>query len=208
VQIEHSIVGAIQVNANEVQSEPSRLHISDSIVDATDSENMAISSATLSYAYAALTVERSTVIGSVDTHSIELAENSIFDGRVRVARRQTGCVRFSSVPMGSRTPRRYDCQPDLALAKRRDEKGAALTDEEKRIEAGRVRPQFNSKRYGSPTYCQLAETCAAEITEGAEDEAEMGVFHDLYQAQRAANLGARLDQYTPAGLEAGIIYNS
>jgi hypothetical protein len=208
VKIEHSIVGAIQVEADEVKSEPVRLRISDSIVDATDSESMAISSPTLPIAYAALTVERSTIIGSVDTHRIELAENSIFDGAVRVARRQTGCVRFCWVPFGSRTPRRYDCQPDAALAKRRTEKGAALTDEEKSIEARRVRPQFNSKRYGSPAYCQLAETCAEEITGGAEDEAEMGVFHDLYQPQRAANLRARLDQFTPAGLEAGIIYES
>jgi hypothetical protein len=34
----------------------------------------------------------------------------------------------------------------------------------------------------------------------------MGVFHDLYQPQRAANLRARLDDYTPAGMDAGIIY--
>jgi hypothetical protein len=151
-----------------------------------------------------------------------MAENSIFDGRVRVARRQTGCVRFCWVPVGSRTPRRYECQPDAALAKLKAEreklnaeqekhtgiKGEPLSDEEKSLEARRVRPQFNSQRYGSPTYCQLAETCAAEITEGAEDEAEMGVFHDLYQPQRNANLRARLDQFTPAGLEAGIIYES
>jgi hypothetical protein len=36
----------------------------------------------------------------------------------------------------------------------------------------------------------------------------MGVFHDLYQPQRAANLRARLDEYTPAGMTAGIIYAS
>jgi hypothetical protein len=34
----------------------------------------------------------------------------------------------------------------------------------------------------------------------------MGAFHDLYQPQRAANLRARLDDYTPAGMDAGIIY--
>jgi hypothetical protein len=34
----------------------------------------------------------------------------------------------------------------------------------------------------------------------------MGVFHDLFQPQREANLRARLDDYTPAGTEAGIIY--
>jgi hypothetical protein len=208
VHIQNSIVGKIQVNGNQVQSEALRLRISDSIVDATDSADLAISSSTPSIAYATLAIERSTIIGGVEAHSIELAENSIFDGTVRVARRQKGCVRFSSVPQGSRTPRRYDCQPDAALAKLRAVKGSPLTDAEKNVEAQRVRPQFNSKRYGSPTYCQMAEACAVEITEGAEDEAEMGVFHDLYQAQRAANLRARLDQYTPAGMEAGVIYNS
>jgi hypothetical protein len=54
----------------------------------------------------------------------------------------------------------------------------------------------------------LAATCAEEITRGADDESEMGVFHDLHQPQRAANLRARLDEYTPAGMEACIIYAS
>ena len=72
----------------------------------------------------------------------------------------------------------------------------------------RVEPQFDSVRYGTPTYCRLAATCAAEITTGADDESEMGVFHDLYQPLRAANLRQRLDEYTPAGTDAGIIYAS
>ena len=72
----------------------------------------------------------------------------------------------------------------------------------------RVCPQFTSTRYGTPTYCQLAHTCAGEIKRGADDESEMGVFHDLYQPQRAANLRARLEEYTPAGSDAGIIYAS
>jgi hypothetical protein len=54
----------------------------------------------------------------------------------------------------------------------------------------------------------LAYTCAEEIKRGADDESEMGIFHDLYQPQRAANLRARLNEYTPAGMEAGIIYAS
>jgi hypothetical protein len=69
----------------------------------------------------------------------------------------------------------------------------------------RVRPQFNSFRYGKPSYCQLAEHCAEEITRGADDESEMGVFHDLFQPQRAANLRARLDEYIPARADVGII---
>ncbi len=33
----------------------------------------------------------------------------------------------------------------------------------------------------------------------------MGVFHDLFQPQRIANLRARLAEYTPAGVNAGIL---
>ncbi len=67
-----------------------------------------------------------------------------------------------------------------------------------------LKPDFASTRYGTPAYGQLAGTCAAEITTGADDESEMGAFHDLFQPQRAANLRARLDTYTPAGTDAGI----
>ena len=42
----------------------------------------------------------------------------------------------------------------------------------------------------------------------ADDEAEMGAFHNLYQPQRAANLRARLSEFTPAGTDAGLIFVS
>jgi len=45
-----------------------------------------------------------------------------------------------------------------------------------------------------------------EIKRGADDESEMGVFHDLFQPQREANLRARLEEYTPAGIDAGVIF--
>jgi hypothetical protein len=69
-----------------------------------------------------------------------------------------------------------------------------------------VRLIFSSRLYGTPHYCRLDESCAEEIKKGAEDESEMGVFHDHYQPQRAANLRARLEEYTPAGMDAGVIY--
>jgi hypothetical protein len=75
-------------------------------------------------------------------------------------------------------------------------------------EASRVEPVFNSRRYGTPSYFQLAADCAPEILRGAEDEAELGVFHDLYQPQRADNLLARLNEYTPASMNVGIIFAS
>jgi len=75
-------------------------------------------------------------------------------------------------------------------------------------ERSRLQPVFNSTRYGTPAYCQLSLNCALEIRTGADDEAEMGAFHDLFQPQREANLRARLEEYTPAGMDAGIIFAS
>ena len=69
----------------------------------------------------------------------------------------------------------------------------------------RVEPQFTSNRYGNPGYAQLARNCADEIKRGADDESEMGAFHDLFQPQREANLRARLAEYTPAEMDVGII---
>jgi hypothetical protein len=70
----------------------------------------------------------------------------------------------------------------------------------------RVRPRFNSVRYGAPEYCQLACDCAPEISTGASDQAEMGALHDLYDSQRAGNLRRRLEEYVPASSEAGLIF--
>jgi hypothetical protein len=151
------------------------------------------------------------VFGQVQGHAIDLAENSIFDGLIKVARRQWGCMRFCYVTPGSRTPRRYNCQFDLVeQAVKEDPEMATDAEEEAALqrERLRVRPQFNSVRYGTPTYCRLAETCSEEIKRGADDESEMGVFHDLFQPQREANLRVRLEEYTPAGMEAGIIFAS
>ena len=207
--IEHSIVGAIQVERDEAEQDPLEIRISDSIVDATADTRIAIGAAGKLCAFATLTVLRSTVIGKVQTHAITLAENSIFMGIVHACRRQIGCIRFSYLPPGSRTPRRHHCQPDL-VDKAVDTllaKNAITPDERDQLiesERLRVEPEFNSVRYGNPAYCQLAATCAVEITTGADDESEMGAFHDLFQPQRAANLRARLAEYTPAGVNAGI----
>lgn len=157
-------------------------------------------------AHAVLTILRSTVFGIVDVHAIELAENCIFNDCVNVARRQLGCMRFCYVPPGCRTPRRYRCQPDGVEQIVREtipetHWASAITGE-----SLRVRPQFTSVRYGNPGYAQLGENCAEEIKRGADDESEMGVFHDLFQPQREANLRVRLEECTPADMDVGIIF--
>ena len=210
VAIEHSILGAIQVNRDEVREDPCRIRISDSILDATDVSRVAIGAPEKLCAYANLTVRRSTVFGAVQTEAMEFGENSIFLGSMLVCRRQRGCMRFCYVTPGSRTPRRYECQPDLV--ERAVTAKANLSTAERNIllasERLRVEPEFNSTRYGTPTYCQLTTTCAQEITQEADDRSEMGVFHNLYQPQRAANLRVRLDEYTPAGMNTGIRFAS
>ena len=219
--IQNSIIGSIQIKLDEVGKDPIAIRIDDSILDATDSHQEAIGSDAELMAHAVLTMRRSTVLGYIEIHAVELAENSIFTGHVRVARRQRGCMRFCYVDAGlhaakedcSRTPRRYRCQPDLALQqlKEQDTWDGLPPDEQRELQRNerlRVRPVFNALRYGLPTYCQLAISCAEEIKRGADDESEMGAFHDLYEPQRFSNLDTRLDEYTPADTDAGIILST
>lgn len=202
IRIEHSILGSIYVVADEVKLDPVRIQISDSILDATSQDRIALGAQTLPAAFAKVSFIRSTVFGLVQTHAIGLAENSLFTAPVWVARRQVGCVRFCHVPAGSRTPRRYHCQPDLVVRAL----GAHPPAADQALAQETVVPQFTSRRYGNPGYAQLALESAREILRGADDESEMGAFHDLFQPQRAANLQARLDEFTPAGMETGILY--
>jgi hypothetical protein len=200
--------------------DPIRLCISDSILDAVEENGEAIGAPGCPVAHAVLTIRRCTVFGQIHVRSIELGENCIFNDRITVARRQYGCLRFCYVTPDSRTPSRYNCQPESAeqikkeelyqIAKENMQPDPSQDDviAAQLLERERIRPQFNSIHYGTPTYCQLAENCAEEIKRGADDESEMGVFHDLFQPQREANLRTRLDEYIPAGADVGVILAS
>lgn len=145
-----------------------------------------------------VSLEGSTLLGQATSRTL-YASNTIFTEVVTVERRQVGCVRFSVLPLDSRTPRRFRCQPDLALDGIDDE------DQQSAIIL-RLRPQFTASTYGHPAYGQLSQGCAVEIRQGAEDGSEMGVFTLLKQPQREANLRVALDEYTPFGLHTGIFY--
>lgn len=208
LRVESSIVGPIEVVEDEVQTDPIPVAITDSIVDAMDGDREALIGPAARHAHVHLTVRRSTIFGIVQVHAMPLAENSIFNDCVHVARRQIGCMRFCYVPPGCRTPKRFRCQPDLVEeAVRKALAGAdpgEIADESRR-EAERVRPRYTDRRYGRPVYCQLAGHCADEIKRGADDASEMGVFHNLYEPQRMDNLRARLDEFTPSGMDSGVI---
>jgi hypothetical protein len=211
--IEHSIVGAIQIDRDQARQEPLQLRIADSILDATSNEAVAIGTSGRLCAHVVLVIRRSTVFGQVQVHALELGEDTIFMGEVRACKRQQGCVRFCYLAPGSRTPRRFECQPDMVEKAVGDLYAAGKIDSDERDillerERMRVEPQFNATRYGKPVYCQLAFSCAPEIVRGAHDESEMGAFHDLFQPQRAANLRTRLNEFTPAGADAGVIFES
>ncbi|NML46857.1 hypothetical protein HHL11_24140 [Ramlibacter sp. G-1-2-2] len=208
VTIEHSIIGAIQVQEDEVALDPIPLCITDSILDATADDRQAIAAAGGAWAHVTLAIARCTVFGIVDVHAMALGENSVFSGCVNVARRQVGCMRFCYVPVECRTPRRYRCQPDgvIAAVKERITDDAAKQQAEIANESLRVTPQYTARRYGAPAYAQLGADCAIEIVRGADDESEMGAYHDLFQPQRAANLRARLAEYTPAGMDVGLFF--
>lgn len=157
-----------------------------------------------------LGLQKCTVFGTVEGRSLD-AGNSIFNDRLDITRRQTGCIRFSYVPFGSVTPRRYRCQPELEIqeqVKARQKLGPLTATEELTIQNRVLNwliPTFNAKEYGHHAYCQLSSSTPEAITTGADNAAEMGVFNYLQQPQRLANLQIVLEEYLRLGLEAGVI---
>ncbi len=191
VQVDRSILGPVRVICDEAPAGPSRVFLSDSILDATDRAGFALAGAedgpTDRAAAVVLAMRRTTVFGRIRAHAITTVENSIITGLFEVADQQHGCVRFCWIAPQSRLPQQFHCEPSLS--------GDPL----------RVVPRFTGERYGTPGYAQLRVDDPKEIFRGADDGAEMGAFHDLFQPQRLDNLALRLAEYTPAGCDAGIV---
>ncbi len=174
----------------------------------------------------ALELERVTVFGHVFLRELPHASEVLFNDPVRVERRNVGCVRYSYLPDGSETPRRFRCQPDLALAlairraldERARELGLssaeglsaadqdAILGREKTRVLARLVPRFTSTRFGDPGYAQLSAATALEISTGAEDGSEMGAFSRLQEPLRRSQLATLIDEYLRFGLDAGIFY--
>lgn len=142
-------------------------------------------------------IDECTVLREVDVRVLS-ANNSLFLETVEVRQRQAGCLRYCYTPPTSRTPRRFRCQPDTAVASAPD------TPEETTLR--RVVPAFSSLVSHHPRYAQLRRLCPPEIREGAEGGSEMGVYHSLQHPTRVANLRLALDQYARVGLEHGFFF--
>lgn len=189
VHIEQSITGSIRSNSG------ARILMVDSIVDSTGISGLASAGLGGAEIGASLSMEGCTCIGQLHAAAMPLISNSLllaglaagdpWSAPIRAEQKQTGCVRFSWLPLESRVPRRYRCQPEAGAP---------------------VAPRILSLRYGTPIYCWLSAGTSNLIRRGAEDEGEMGVYHHLLASQRETNLRVRLEEYLRAGLESGIFY--
>jgi hypothetical protein len=203
ILISRSICGPVDLNITPVVS----LEIDDSIIDHSGGLSIDASKAPV-------IIQRSTIFGKTSVKTIE-AGNAIFTDTINAERRQTGCIRFSFLPLkDSLTPRRFRCQPEMEITSEiaDAQKSAILTqpqiDEIQNEVLGWLVPTFTSQVFGNHGYSQLSYTCPVQISAGDEGGSEMGAFSNLKQPQRAANLRITLDEYLPLGLETGILYVS
>jgi len=170
--------------------------ICSSIVDATSPCCVAYAATDLASAGADLHIEDSTVIGKVHTRTLTLASNTIFRARrpardpwpapVWASRRQSGCVRFCSLPYDSITPRRYRCVPPDQASE------AALA------------PRFITLRYGSPEYALLSGDVPMAVWTGADNGSQIGVYLQIQETEGVRNVQVRAPEYLPVCLESGI----
>ena len=209
VRIERCVLGSI------VAVEGAVVEISDSIVDASHPTGVAICGRASAGGLrtvasdgdlatgdglapaGAVRLDATTVIGGIRCSTLD-ASNSLLvaalpagDARpaaVLVERRQEGCVRYTYLPPGSRTGRRFHCLPDPDDPP--DERRAA-------------RPRFDDLRFGAAGYLRLRTGTHPRIRRGADDEGELGATHRTYAPQREANLAIRMDEYLRLGLSAG-----
>ncbi|MEO6732283.1 MAG: hypothetical protein ABIN01_13785, partial [Ferruginibacter sp.] len=201
IKLLRSVTGPVNLNTAMIDS----LEIQDCVIDNK-------SSIAIDGVYVPATISASTIVGATHVKTLN-ASNCIFMEDVKVERRQTGCVRFCYVPgLNPQIPRRYRCQPELEITERiaEAEKAGFVSSAKKikirnKILASLV-PGFTSLDNRHYAYAQLNRNCPVQITTGAEDGSEMGVFSFLKQPQRAANLRIALEEYLPLGLEAGIFY--
>lgn len=187
VEIRRCIVAQMEILTSDIV-----VKVHQSIVDSSPG------SVAIDVPESSVTILGSTIVGKTEVRHLD-ASDSLFTEKVAVERRQEGCVRFCLVPVGSLTPRKYRCQPDLALLT------AGTAAEEKKV-LDRMVPGFTDEVYGRPGYLQLTRSTPVEIRTGADDGSEMGAWSFLKQPQREANLQAGLDEYLRAGLDAGFIF--
>jgi hypothetical protein len=152
---------------------------------------VALSTAALAVADAAVALTRVTVLGRVFAHRLS-ASDSILADRTTVEDKQDGCVRFCAYADGSVIPGPYRSAIMPAAA-----------------------PIFTSDSYGQPGYAQLLETAdaaivggaaGASIATGAETGSEVGAFSADLNPVKEQGLLAKYAEYMPLGLVPVIVH--
>jgi len=191
LQIEQSIVGPIRADSFVT------VCACDSIIDANGRTQVAYIGLDDKTGGGSLSLNGCTVIGKVHGSLLNLVSNSIFWGALTQGdtwttaliadRQQQGCVRFSFLPIGAVTPRRYQCVEQSL---------------------GAPGPIFFALSYGYPGYCKLLASTPDVVRRGADDGGEMGAFHFVLGPLRETDLSVRMQEYLPVGLQFGIIYQN
>jgi hypothetical protein len=152
---------------------------------------VALGTAALAVADAAVQLTRVTVLGRVVAHRLS-ASDSIMADFAAVDETRDGCVRFSGYARGSVVPRPYRSATMPAGA-----------------------PIFTSDSYGQPGYAQLLETAdaaivggatGASISAGAETGSEMGAFSADLNPVKEQGLLTKYAEYMPLGLTPVIVH--
>jgi hypothetical protein len=191
VNAQRSILGAVRTTEFVIVS------LSDSIVDATNPTNVAYAALDSAGAAGNLTLTGCTVVGKVHATLLQLVSDSVFWAGLLPGdtwktalisdRKQEGCVRFSFLPAGAKTPRRFECIEQTIAG---------------------PQPIFFALRYGRPGYMKLLTSTPDVVRRGADDGGEMGAFHFVLGPLRESDLRVRMQEYLPVGLEFGIIYQN
>jgi len=198
VRLDHAIAGPLALG-----EAGGALTVLDSILgeDRTAGEDPDSMALMIDAPEADLAIARSTIFGRSEIRSIE-GDNSLLIGRTRAAQRQQGCVRFCFTPLSSRVPRRYRCQPDLAIEAETLRLGHAPDPAEAARIARAQAPIFTASAFPASAFGQLALTCPATILSGAFGGAEMGAGFGAGEPFRRANLADAIEEYLPFGLAA------
>ena len=148
----------------------STVQIANSIVDAKGETNVAycgtasVPAGQPEAAGGTVEILNSTIVGKVRSVEFKLVANAIFvaaldtadlwPSPVRSEKKQQGCVRFSYLPPGSLTPRRYRCQPDFEIATRIDAAEKAAGGSIGSIQVNAIRADVSS--WLVPSFSTLA----------------------------------------------------
>jgi hypothetical protein len=161
---------------------------------------VALGEAALALATGEADLSRTTVLGRVYVHRIEVSE-SILDDFTVIEDTQHGCLRFTAWSQGSVVPRQYEC-----------------------VQIAAQSSIFTSREFGDPGYAQLlasadqailsngtvtSQPCGcgsttaiggSSILQGAQDGSEMGAFAREKNPIKENSILIKYQEYMPLGL--------